>query len=68
MRLLTMKQTAAKCGVSTRQIYRWADDPEINFPEMKKPYGRRSYFIESEINQWLQEAIDKSDNAKSSYA
>jgi len=68
VRLLTMKQTAEKCGVSTRQIYRWANDPESNFPDMKKPYGRRSYYIEADIDSWLQDAIDKSDNAKSSYA
>lgn len=68
VRLLTVKQTAMKCGVSTRQIYRWSNEPEYKFPDMKKPYGRRSYFIESEINGWLQDAIEKSDKQKSSYA
>jgi len=66
MRLLTVRHTAAKCGVSVRQIYRWASDADYDFPDMKKPYGRRGYFIEEEINQWLADAIEKSDNAKSS--
>lgn len=64
MKLITIKQAAEKLGVSTRQVDRWVagDEP---FPVKHKPYGRRSYFIESEIDQWLEKAI--SDSEKSSY-
>jgi excisionase family DNA binding protein len=63
MNLITIKQAAEKLGVSTRQVDRWVSGDE-SFPTKRKPYGRRSYFIESEVDQWLENAI--SLNAKSS--
>jgi len=63
VKLITIKQAAEKLGVSTRQVDRWVAGDE-SFPTKRKPYGRRSYFIESEVDQWLENAI--SLNAKSS--
>ena len=64
MNLITIKQAAEKLGVSTRQVDRWVAGDE-SFPPKRKPYGRRSYFIEDEVEQWLQKSI--SESAKSSY-
>lgn len=64
MNLITVRQTAEKLGVSTRQVNRWVAGDE-SFPAKRKPYGRRSYFIEDEVEQWLQKSI--SESAKSSY-
>ena len=64
MKLLTLKETAEKCGISTRSIYRILEkDP--SFPKPTKPYGRKHYFVEGQVDQWLTDAT--SDNAKSSY-
>ena len=65
MKLLTLKETAEKCGISTRSIYRILEkDP--SFPKPKKPYGRKHYFVEGQVDQWLTDAT--SENAKSSYS
>ena len=62
MNLLSLKETAKKCGVSNRTIYRMIE--RGSFPKPSKPYGQRHYFVESEIDQWLEEAT--SEKAKSS--
>lgn len=40
-------------GVSTMSIWRWLNDPEMNFP---KPIyiGRRRYWRETDITDWLE--------------
>ena len=65
MKLLSLKETAKKCGISTRTIYRMIESGGT-FPKPSKPYGRRHYFVESEIDQWLEDAT--SEKAKSSYS
>ena len=63
--LLTKKEVAKKCGVSTRTIDRMLDrDP--SFPKPRKPMGIKVHYIAEEVDQWLSKAT--SENAKSSYS
>ena len=63
MKLLGMKDATEKMGVCRRTIYR-NSERDHTFPPMRKSFGKKCYFQEDEINQWLERAM--SENAKSS--
>jgi predicted DNA-binding transcriptional regulator AlpA len=50
---VTSAATRDLCGgVSDMTIWRWLNDPSLNFP--KPVYiGRRRYWVESEVVAWL---------------
>lgn len=67
VRLLTMKQTAEKCGVSRTVIYRWLADSSKNFPRKLKPYGYKVFFVEQEIDDWLKNIVEESESERVKY-
>ena len=65
MKLLSLKETAKKCGVSNRTIYRMIESGG-SFPKPSKPYWRRPHFFERENDQWVEDAT--SQKTKSPYS
>ena len=57
MNILRPKATAAKCGVTTITIHRWATDPKyahLNFPT-PLPLGANSIgYVEEELDAFLE--------------
>lgn len=57
--LITAPQAREKLGgVSDMSLWRWLNNPEMNFP---KPIyiGTRRYFRESEIADWIDKQSEK---------
>jgi predicted DNA-binding transcriptional regulator AlpA len=54
--LISNTKAARRLGVTTRSIFRWVQDPELNFPKPCFINGRR-YFSEGEIDLWRDSRI-----------
>ena len=64
--LLPKRGVARKIGVNERSVDRYTDDPtyaRLNFPRPAEINGRR-FWIEDEIESWVQQAIRARDAGK----
>lgn len=53
-KILSNPQIARKCGVTTRSLWAWKNDPRLNFPAGMR-INDRDYFYEDEVDAWLLE-------------
>ena len=57
-RILKAKEVAERVSISTSQVYRLARDGR--FPEPVKITEKRSGWLETEVDQWIDECIRRS--------
>lgn len=57
-RILKAKEVAERVSISTSQVYRLARDGR--FPEPVKITENRSGWLETEVDQWIDECIRRS--------
>ena len=57
-RILKAKDVAERVSISTSQVYRLARDGR--FPEPVKITEKRSGWLETEVDQWIDECIRRS--------
>jgi prophage regulatory protein len=60
-RLIRLKEVIAICGMSRSRIYQYIN--EDKFPASVSLGGRSIGFVESEINQWVENVIGQRDNS-----
>ena len=58
-RLLSVKEVAARCGVSVRTVWRWVNRPGSGFPQPVKEVGggRCTRWRESEIEAFCSQGV-----------
>lgn len=59
MRLIRLKEVIETTGLSRSCIYKYIE--EGRFPRNVPLYGRAVAWVESEVQEWIREAIDKRD-------
>lgn len=53
MQFLSVKEVLEKIGVSRATLYRWIDDPALNFPQPAK-LRKRIFWDSQQLEQWMQ--------------
>lgn len=60
---LNVKEVAQKFSVTRSTVYRWLQDPNMNFPQPIK-IGHATRWDEDELNAWVQVLKEKSRGTK----
>ena len=65
-RLIRLGEVIEKTGLSRSTIYFWME--EERFPQLVKIGGRSTAWVESEIDEWIEDCIMRSRKEVESYA
>lgn len=52
MQFLSVKEVLEKIGVSRATLYRWIDDPALNFPQPAK-LRKRIFWDSQQLEEWM---------------
>lgn len=52
MQFLSVKEVLEKIGVSRATLYRWIDDPTLNFPQPAK-LRKRIFWDSEHLEKWM---------------
>jgi len=55
-RFLTGPQVQQRYGISEMTMWRWEQNPELNFPKPMR-VGRRKFYREDELTTWERERV-----------
>jgi predicted DNA-binding transcriptional regulator AlpA len=64
-KFITGPELRRRCGdVSDMTIWRWSNDPRLNFPRPMK-IRRRNYYREREVLDWIERRMGAAQQSKS---